>query len=585
MEDLSREELDQLIGVFREQTLQILDEMGHDLLTLEAGGVDSDCTARLKRCAHTIKGDSACLGMEGVARLAHKIEDVLEASFSDEAGIDEAVVDLILESLDLIKASVDGEGVSDIPEGSLESLQKRLSAAEARELSEGGRKQSRAGSEDEGSDEGSSDRGRSKEIERAVSRRDFVRVEAGRIDSLLNLAGELVIARSMLNQVSVEIETDFASEEVVSRFNASNNQIGKLISQLQKSVLMMRMVTVDHVFKRFVRPMRELAQEHGKRVEMKIEGGKTELDRSLVDALYEPLLHLLRNAVDHGLEAMSEREAAGKSPCGSIKLRAYQQGNQVVIEVSDDGRGIDVEAVKRKAVKAGIISDDEAARMSEADALDLIFMEGLSTATEITQVSGRGIGTVAARTAVESLRGTITATTQPGKGTAFTIKMPLTLAIMKGLLFTAAGRLFAMPLSAISEIALLKGEEIVRLDGFESYCLRGNYIALVRPGLVLGYERRKGGAGAHLRRQSAEQFLIVLYVEGRKYGMIADTLLGQQELVIKPLESEWVSNEGLSGASVLGDGRVVLILDASMLYRKAVRVERNLTEGYMANGF
>ena len=358
--------------------------------------------ARLKRCAHTIKGDSACLGMEGVASLAHKIEDVLEASVTSEPGVDEAVVDLILESLDLIRASVDGEEVSDVSEGRLESVSQAIERGGGGKLSGVDRKRVQAGADDEDSREGEA----LKETGGVISRRDFVRVEAGRIDTLMNLAGELVIARSMLNQVSAEIESECASEEVVGRFNAANNQIGKLISQLQKSVLKMRMVTVDQVFKRFVRPMRELAQGHGKRVEMKIEGGKTELDRSLVDALYEPLLHLLRNAVDHGLETVGEREAAGKPASGLIRLRACQQGNQVVIEVSDDGKGIDIEAVKRKAVKTGIISEIEGSRADEAEALDLIFMDGLSTAPEVTQVSGRGVGAAAARTAVEGLRGT-----------------------------------------------------------------------------------------------------------------------------------------------------------------------------------
>ena len=575
MEDLTRDEFDQLIGVFREQSMQILEEMGHDLLALEASGGDLEAMARLKRSAHTIKGDSACLGMEGIAALAHKIEDVLESGAHGETGMDEVVVDMILESLDLIKEAIQSDEVADISEWNLDALLKRLSATEARELSDAGRKQDlRLPGE-----EFSAKRGRLKDGGQISSRRDFVRVEASRIDTLLNLAGELVIARSMLNQVSDEIESEYANEEVTDRLTASNNQISKLISQLQKSVLKMRMVTVDHVFRRFVRPMRELAQEHGKRVEMKIEGGHTELDRSLVDALYEPLLHLLRNAVDHGLEPVSDREALGKPPNGLIKLRAYQQGNQVVIEVSDDGKGIDVDLVKWKGVKAGLISQEESSRMSEAEALELIFLEGLTTASEITQVSGRGIGTAAARTAVENLRGTITAATQPGRGTGFTIKMPLTLAIMKALLFTAGNRLFAMPLTAISEIAVLADNEVVSVDGFESYCLRGRYISLIRPSVALRYERRKGGAGASLRASAKEQFVVVVEIEGKKYGIIVESLIGQQELVIKPLESEWVANEGLSGASVLGDGRVVLILDAVMLFKKAVKVERNLSEG------
>jgi two-component system chemotaxis sensor kinase CheA len=414
-------------------------------------------------------------------------------------------------------------------------------------------------------------------------RRGFVRVEASKIDTLLNLAGEMVIARSMMNQLGPEIESAMELTDMVDRFSGASNQMGKLIAELQKSVLKMRMVTIDHVFRRFARPMRELASELDKEVSLQITGGETELDRALVDIVSEPLLHLLRNAVDHGLETKEERQRSGKPSTGRISMRAYHEGNQVVVEVSDDGRGIDPAVVKARAVEAGHLTEEEAERLADEDAVELIFLQGLSTAAEVTQLSGRGIGAAAVKAAIEQLRGSVAVKSEVGIGTCFTLRMPLTLAIIKALLFTASGQLFALPLLAVSEIARAEASEIVFLDGVENYRLRDRFISLVRPGLALSYDRRRGGSGASLRSDARRFFVIVLSTGDKRYGVVADELIGEQELVIKPLDTHWVQNEALAGASVLGDGRVVLIMDAEMVFRKAVKYERgkvNQREAY-----
>ena len=574
MDDFTREELDQLFAVFRDQSLTILDEMSQDLLLLESKGSDEEAMVRLRRAAHTIKGDSACIGLDGVTELAHRIEDILDRVLNNQAAFDKQTVDLFLESLDTIHAAIGGDEVGDVPADVLERLVARISAGaefdsgetpfevevepEAVVLAE---------SPDPASTE-SRDPARK-------SNREYVRVEANRIDALLNLAGEMVIARSILNELGPEFELALPKNDLVPRFGGVSLQMGKLIAELQKSVLKMRMVTIDNVFRRFGRPMRELAAERGKAVDLEVRGGATELDRTLVDLLYEPLLHLLRNAVDHGIETREEREGAGKPPTGKIKLRAYHEGNQVVVEVSDDGRGIDAEALKRKATEAGAITDADADRLSTEEAQELIFLPGLSTAREITLVSGRGIGAATAKAALEHLRGSITVKSELGAGTEFILRMPLTLAIIKALLFTAAGQLFALPLLAVSEIARATVDDIVYLDGLESLRLRDRFISMVRPGVILGFDRRKGGSGAALRKDAAHFFVIVLTVGNKRYGVVADTLMGEQELLIKPLDSKWVQNDSLAGASVLGDGRVVLIMDAGMVFRKAIRYERS----------
>ncbi|HEY6330191.1 MAG TPA: chemotaxis protein CheA, partial [Blastocatellia bacterium] len=402
---------------------------------------------------------------------------------------------------------------------------------------------------------------------------EYVRVEAARIDTLMNLAGEMVIARSGMSQVLPDLENAFPKNDLVARFSASSLQMGKLISELQKSVLKMRMVTIDQVFRRFARPMRELAADSGKQVTLEIAGGETEMDRTLVDLIYEPLLHLLRNAVDHGLEPSDRRLLVGKPAAGKISMRAYHEGNQVVIEVADDGQGVDPDQLKARAVVDGKLTPQQAEQMSDEDALDLIFTPGISTAREITRVSGRGIGASAVKSAVEDLKGTVSVRTERGAGTVFTLRMPLTLAIIKALLFKIREQVFALPLLVVREVARIENPEIIYLDKFESFRLRENFISLVRPSKVLGLDRRVGGKGQQLRPRPDECFVIIVSIEDVKYGIAADSLIGEQELVIKPLDSEWVQNDALAGASLLGDGRVVLILDAGALFRKALRYE------------
>jgi two-component system, chemotaxis family, sensor kinase CheA len=575
MDDLTRAELDQLLAVFRDQTLQIVEEMSLDLLALESGRADEEAMARLRRGAHTIKGDSACVDLNGVTTVAHKIEDVFDAVLSGKIKFDRRSVDEVLKALDVVRAAIGSASVVDIPANEVNEVAHALSDIQNQQPEDLPQDlvvplSAEASVEKNESFEGPT---RGGEAAGQVSR-GFVRVEAAKIDTLLNLAGEMVIARSVMSQLGPELEHAFPKNEMVDRFSGASNQMGKLIAELQKSVLKMRMVTIDHVFRRFARPMRELAAERGKEIELHISGGETELDRALVDIVHEPLLHLLRNAVDHGLETTTERRSAGKPETGRIAMRAYHEGNQVVVEVSDDGRGIDPSAVKRRAVAVGEITEQEAEQMSDEEAVELIFLQGFSTAEQLTQVSGRGIGTSAVKAAIEQLRGSVAVKSELGKGTCFTLRMPLTLAIIKALLFSASGQLFALPLLAVKEIARAERPEIVYLDGVENYRLRDRFISLVRPGIVLSFDRRRGGSGAMLRNENRFFYVIVLATGEKKYGVVADEILGEQELVIKPLDSSWVQNDALAGASVLGDGRVVLIMDAEMVFRKAIRYER-----------
>ncbi|HSB08251.1 MAG TPA: chemotaxis protein CheA [Blastocatellia bacterium] len=571
MDDRAREEFDQLLAVFREQSLQILEEMGHDLLALESGA-DADAATRLRRGAHTIKGDSACVGLDGLTNIAHSVEDAFDAVLGGEVALDRPSVDLILRCLDAIRDAIGGADVGDVPAdvgdrlvGELRRIRKGRAAGISKRASAAAKR-----SELERPDRTST----AYDGVTAKQRRDYVRVEAAKVDALLNLAGEMVIARSVIGQFSPELERALPRSELVNRFGCASGQLGKLIGELQKSVLKMRMVTIDQVFRRFARPMRELAAERGKEIQIEFSGGETELDRALVDSLYEPLLHTLRNAVDHGIEPPEERTKAGKPAIGRISMRAYHQGNQVVVEVSDDGRGIDASELKAKALLAGAMSKEEVDAVPEEEAADLIFLEGVSTAKKVTRLSGRGIGAAAVKSAIEQLRGSVSVKSERGRGTCFVLRMPLTLAIIRALLFNASGQLFAVPLLDVSEIARVKASDIVVLDGIENFRLRDRFISVVRPGTVLSFDRRKGGSGAALRPEPDYSFIIVLAVAERRFGILAQELIGEQEIVIKPLDNQWVQNDALAGASVLGDGRVALIMDAEMVFRKAAKYER-----------
>jgi two-component system, chemotaxis family, sensor kinase CheA len=311
-------------------------------------------------------------------------------------------------------------------------------------------------------------------------------------------------------------------------------------------------VPVEQLFRRFPRMVRDTAQRCNKQVNLQVSGQDTDLDKSLLDAIAEPLTHIVRNAVGHGLESPAERQAAGKSVAGTISLNAYHQANQLIVEVSDDGRGVDVEKVRAKAVRNGLVQPEEAARMSDTEVLDLIFRPGFSTADEITEISGRGVGLDVVRSVLHRLKGTVELETNVGTGTKFRLKLPLTLAIIKALLFRVEQRLYAIPLNTVAEIARARESDLHHVDTWEVLQLRGQVLPLMRLG-------QKPGEDAE--HSHSKLFVLVIHFSGRKMGLIVDALEGEEELVIKALDDQTIATDLVSGASILGDGRVVLIVN------------------------
>jgi len=385
-----------------------------------------------------------------------------------------------------------------------------------------------------------------------VTAENTLRVDASRIDIVMNLVGELIIGKSMLQRAISEFERRHTKDPVRGKLSDALGFQTRVLGELQKSVMKIRMVPVEQLFRRFPRIVRDVARLRKKDIGLEIAGQNTDLDKGILDALADPLAHLVRNAADHGIETAAEREAAGKSARGTIRLNAYHDGDQVVIEVSDDGHGLDREKIVRRAIERGILSADAAIQLNELEALQLIFTPGLSTADQVTEISGRGVGLDVVKSALESLKGSVELESEPGKGTTFRLLVPLTLASIQALLFRVHGRLYAVPLASVAEIARITEDNVHRVDEREVFQLREQVLTLVRLDRLEPRAR-----GEHAKRI----FVIVIGTGGRRFGLAVDSLMGEEELVIKALEDQLVTSPLVSGASILGDGTVVLILN------------------------
>jgi two-component system chemotaxis sensor kinase CheA len=383
-----------------------------------------------------------------------------------------------------------------------------------------------------------------------------LRVETARIDAVMNLVGELIIGKSMLQRTINELDRRYPKEPLRGRLSDALAFQSRVLDELQKSVMKIRMVPVEQLFRRFPRIVRDIARLRNKEIVLEVSGQNTDLDKSILDALGEPLAHLVRNAADHGIEAPADRQLAGKSPRGTIRLNAYHEGDQVVIEVSDDGMGLDRDKIVRRAVERGIFTAEEALRLNEAEALQLIFRPGFSTKDEVTEISGRGVGLDVVKSVLETMKGFVEVTSEAGRGTTFKLLVPLTLASIQALLFRVEGRLYAVPLASVVEITRITPEEIHVVNDREVVQLRKQILTLVR----------LGQAGPHPRAESPKRiFVVVVGVGGRRFGLVVDSLMGEEELVIKPLEDQLIASSLVSGASILGDGTVVLILNMTAL--------------------
>jgi two-component system chemotaxis sensor kinase CheA len=386
-----------------------------------------------------------------------------------------------------------------------------------------------------------------------------LRIDVQKIENLMNLVGELVLERNRLLRLSQSMAEEGLSKKS-EELEVVVSSIDRIVGDLQLAVMKTRMQPVKKLFQKFPRVARDLSRMLGKEVELITEGEDTEMDKSLIERLEEPLIHLIRNAVDHGIEPPDERERLGKPRSGQIRLKAYYQGDRVFISVEDDGRGIDIEKVKAKAIEKGIATKDRLEKMTEKEILSLVFSPGFSTADRVSEVSGRGVGMDVVMDVVMRFRGTVDLFSEKRKGTRVVMSFPLTIGIIKSLLVSMGGRLFAIPIHSVLEIVSGDDAQISLVSGEEVLILRGNTIPLINLGEVLGIQTQKVG------------FVVVVLTGNRRVAMAVEDMLGDEEVVIKPLGKFFGDVEGISGATITGDGSIVLILDPVGLVRRFVGV-------------
>jgi len=392
-----------------------------------------------------------------------------------------------------------------------------------------------------------------------------VRVDVGRLDTLMEQVGELVIYRNQISQIGRLLSDKYREDEAMQNLGDSITQIGKIVSTLQQDVMSIRLLPIEIVFNTLPRMVRDTARKMNRKVDFIMEGQETEVDRSVIEHLRDPLIHLLRNAVDHGVEPPEVRTAAGKPEIGIVRLSAFHQEDNIIIKLTDDGQGISPEKLRQAAVKKNLMSAETAAKLTDAEAINLIFGSGFSTAEKVTEVSGRGVGLDVVKTNIEILSGSVNVESVEGMGTTFTLTLPLTLAIIPALLVATGKTICAVPLSSIVESYKLEAKNIKTVRGREVTMFRSNVLPLLRLDEIFGWNN---GEKNHV------SYVVVVKFAGTQVGLIVDALLEQQELVVKSLDHFIGGSNGITGASILGDGRVVLILDVASLVRGAVTERR-----------
>ena len=387
-----------------------------------------------------------------------------------------------------------------------------------------------------------------------------VRIDVATLDSLMNMVGELVIDRTRLAQISRALSSVHKEDEMVGHLTTTTSHLAKVVDELNQKMMQARMLPVGMLFNKFPRMVRDLSRSLEKNVDFVIDGAETEIDRSVIDKIKDPIVHILRNAVDHGVEGPEERVAAGKPASARIRLAAHQEQGHIFITISDDGRGINPQRVREVAVKRGVLSTEAAERLSDRETLDLIFEAGFSTARTTTEVSGRGVGMDVVQRSIAELGGAISVETGIGVGTTLVLRLPLTLATFRGLLVSAEGSAFAIPLSFVQETLRMNEESTQSVMGSEVLNLRGHALPLLRLDAESLLCKDVGSA-------TNTRFVVVLRSDNRLLGLVVDNLLEQQEVVVKPIGRLASRVRGIAGASILGDGRVALILDITSLLR------------------
>ncbi|MGA1839307.1 MAG: chemotaxis protein CheA [bacterium] len=536
-----------LIKDFIEEAQEFLDEFEGLLLQLEQGVgdfPDPDLLKDILGRIHTFKGNSGMMGYSGLQKYSHRMEDLFKAVQSGDFELNAELIDFSMRCVSTIRRAI--SGISD--DNTLDPfLEEELKCLE-RFLNQKNPQMS-----------GTRTINVSSNIELFnpfAKKTNLLKVDFERMDHLLNLMGELIIQRTRLGQIDAHFREELGEKGVAADLSNASEQIGKIATELHEAIMKVRMIPIKQVFMRFPRYVRDLAKERGKEISLFFEGEETELDKTIIDEIGEPLIHLIRNAIDHGIENPQERQALGKSQHGTIKIRAYQESNHITISVEDDGRGIDEEILRKKASEEGLLKNNDT---ENQDLINLIFVSGFSTAEHVTEVSGRGVGMDVIKKSLARINGSIDVDSKINAGTLFTIKLPLTLAIITVLMVGISGEQYAIPLTSVLESIRVRDEDFHLVNNREITNIRGRILPVGRLSNLFGISQNKDSSG---------QYVVVVQSGNKEMGIVADSLIGQQEVVIKALDDYIGNSSGIAGATILGDGRVVLIVDIPDLMEK-----------------
>ncbi len=587
------DEMQEIIDDFLIEADELISSLDNNLVELETQPENLDLLNEIFRAAHTIKGTSSFLGFEQVTGLTHKMEDILNKLRKSELKVTQGIMDLLLESLDILKVLIANVKEHKDEELNLDSIINRLVLAYE-------------GKENSGQPETAADNSSVEiketepveitaedsppqiaEIQKTESKKtepqdpqtkvesqnthpkkaseQTIRVDVDRLDTLMNMMGELVLGRNSMVQTVGKLTSEHEGDYNLEQLAASSNSINFITTELQMAVMKMRMQPIGKVFKKVPRLVRDLARDSQKEIALEIQGETTELDKSVIEEIGDPLVHIIRNSCDHGIEAPDEREAKGKPRQGTIQLIAEQEGSNILIKIIDDGKGLDVDAIRNKAVEKNLASRTEVDNMSNKEVFKYIFEAGLSTAKKVTDVSGRGVGMDVVRTNIEKLNGMVELDSVLGKGTTISIKLPLTLAIIQGLLVQSDEDVYILPLSSVHETVKSEHSDIYYVNKKPVLRLREDVIPIINLGEIL----RESSSGFTL---TEKPYIVVVGLAEKKIGIIIDKFLGQEEVVIKSLGDYLGTTEGIAGATILGDGRIRLIVDLIGLFNIARRI-------------
>lgn len=540
-------ELDAILKEFTVECRENLDQLERDLIALESGASSTDVLASIFRTVHTIKGGAGFMELPKLEALAHSGESVLSQLRDGTLVINAAVANGLLALADSMRQMLlDVDRTGSEGDTDCTALVERLGRLEHEAPAEAAAPAETAMADVPGE---------AVDVLRAPRSPNNIRVNVEILDKLMNLVGELVLARNEIVQ--------FSSAQKQPALLGASQRLSAITTQLQEGIMKTRMQPIDTVWSKLPRVVRDSAEYCGKRVRLEMEGKDTELDRTLIEAIQDPLTHVVRNCIDHGLEAPDTRVAAGKPAEGRLSLRSFHEGGQVTVEVSDDGAGIDVAAIARKAIDRSLLTPEQARGMSEQDLVNLIFLPGLSTAAKVTSMSGRGVGMDVVKTNIERIGGRVTLHSQAGRGTTLTMRIPLTLAIMTALVVTSDDESYALPQVNVLELVRLEAKHVPQrieiIGDVAIYRLRGELLPLVWLNAELTAGHHAGSAGRLTQGDTVH--IVVLQADNVRFGLVVDDVKDTQEIVVKPLGRHVRGIPLFAGATILGDGRVMLILD------------------------